>query len=210
MVTDNHYRWDFIQLSTDVKPTPATSPKVADGSTLYTSDDSKLYIWYKNQWYEKTATGGGGGGGGGIKDLTADDLDFPVANPTGIALWNLDVGVYRNATDSDMYLNYSSTQSLQRKTLRAGDYFTILSKRDYNGVLYTVSQVELGAYNDVEFIYANGSGLGSVLDIVSFKKVANNLTTTSIGQYALDAYQGYVLKGLIDALDSRVSALEGN
>ena len=53
MVTDNHYRWDFIQLSTDPKPTPATSHKVADGSTLYTSDDSKLYIWYKTQWYEK-------------------------------------------------------------------------------------------------------------------------------------------------------------
>lgn len=61
MVTDNHYRWDFIQLADDPKPTPATSPKVADGSTLYTSDDSKLYVWYKNQWYEKTATGGGGG-----------------------------------------------------------------------------------------------------------------------------------------------------
>ncbi len=60
MVTDNHYRWDFIQLSTDEKPTPATSPKVADGSTLYTSDDSKLYVWYKDQWYEKTVEGGGG------------------------------------------------------------------------------------------------------------------------------------------------------
>lgn len=57
MVTDNHYRWDFIQLSTDVKPTPATSKKVTDGSTLYTSDDSKLYVWYKDQWYEKEAPG---------------------------------------------------------------------------------------------------------------------------------------------------------
>lgn len=58
MVTDNHYRWDFIQLSTDVKPTPATSPKVANGSTLYTSDDSKLYVWYNDQWYEKTVSAG--------------------------------------------------------------------------------------------------------------------------------------------------------
>lgn len=202
MVTDNHYRWDFIQLSTDEKPTPATSPKVADGSTLYTSDDSKLYIWYKDQWYEKEATGGGGGGGGVIKDLTADDLDFPVANPTGIALWNLDAGVYRNATDSNMFLNYSSTQSSQKKTLRAGDIFTVLSKRNYNGTLYTVSQVGLDSYYDAEFIYANGSGLGSVLDIVSFKKVVDNLTTTSTGLYVLDAHQGYVLKGLIDAIQT--------
>lgn len=79
MVTDNHYRWDFIQLSTDVKPTPATSPKVADGSTLYTSDDSKLYVWYKDQWYEKTVEGGGGGttytAGDGI-DITDNTISI--------------------------------------------------------------------------------------------------------------------------------------
>lgn len=61
MVATNHYRWDFIGLSTDIKPTPATSVKVVDGSTYYTSDDSKLYVWYKDQWYEKTVEGGGGG-----------------------------------------------------------------------------------------------------------------------------------------------------
>lgn len=57
-----HYRWDFIGLSTDDKPTPATSEKVVDGSTFYCSDTSKLYVFCKDQWYEKTATGGGGGG----------------------------------------------------------------------------------------------------------------------------------------------------
>lgn len=59
MVATNHYRWDFIGLSTDAKPT-AENPKVVDGSTYYESDTSKAYVWYKDQWYEKTATGGGG------------------------------------------------------------------------------------------------------------------------------------------------------
>lgn len=59
-MVEQHYRWDFIGLSTDVKPIPATSEKVVNGSTFYCSDNSKLYVWYKNQWYEKTATGGGG------------------------------------------------------------------------------------------------------------------------------------------------------
>ena len=63
MVTDNHYRWDFIGLSTDNKPTPSDSQKVVNGSTFYCSDNSKLYIWYKNQWYERKPLGGGGGGG---------------------------------------------------------------------------------------------------------------------------------------------------
>ena len=55
-----HYRWDFIGLSTDTKPTPETSEKVVDGSTFYCSDNSKLYVWCKNQWYEKEVSGGGG------------------------------------------------------------------------------------------------------------------------------------------------------
>ena len=59
MVTQR-YRWDFIGLSTDTKPTKATSDKVANGSTYYESDTSKLYVFYGDQWYEKTATGGGG------------------------------------------------------------------------------------------------------------------------------------------------------
>lgn len=65
MVDKIHYRWDFIGLSTDEKPTPATSPKVVDGSTFYCSDNSKLYVYYKDRWYERKALGGGGGGGGG-------------------------------------------------------------------------------------------------------------------------------------------------
>lgn len=61
MVSKPEYRWDFIGLSTQSKPTPATSENVTDGSTFYEADTSKLYIFYKTQWYEKTATGGGGG-----------------------------------------------------------------------------------------------------------------------------------------------------
>ena len=56
-----HYRWDFIGLSTDTKPTPETSEKVVDGSTFYCSDNSKLYVFCKDTWYEKTVSGGGGG-----------------------------------------------------------------------------------------------------------------------------------------------------
>lgn len=58
MVANIHFRWDFIGLSTDSKPTASTSPKVVDGSTYYEADTSKLYVWYNNQWYEKTGIGG--------------------------------------------------------------------------------------------------------------------------------------------------------
>lgn len=85
MVTDNHYRWDFIGLSTDVKPTPSTSSKVSDGSTFYCSDNSKLYVWYKTQWYERTAAGGGGTSytaGDGIV-IENDEISADLAQTTG-------------------------------------------------------------------------------------------------------------------------------
>lgn len=72
MVSDKqqHYRWDFIGLSTDTKPTPATSENVVDGSTFYCSDTSKLYVFFKGSWYENTGTGGGGGN---VKIIDASD-----------------------------------------------------------------------------------------------------------------------------------------
>lgn len=48
-------RWDFIGLSTDTKPTPATSKHVVDGSTFYEVNTSKLYFWTRDRWYEKTS-----------------------------------------------------------------------------------------------------------------------------------------------------------
>lgn len=78
MVND-HYRWDFIGLSTDEKPTPETSEKVVDGSTFYCSDTSKLYVYCEDDWYEKKPLGGSGGGGttytaGNGIDITDDTI----------------------------------------------------------------------------------------------------------------------------------------
>lgn len=94
-MVEQHYRWDFIGLSTDVKPTPATSEKVVNGSTFYCSDNSKLYVWYKTQWYEKTATGGGGTSytaGDGI-DITDNEIsvDTTVIQPLLTAGTGIDI-----------------------------------------------------------------------------------------------------------------------
>lgn len=116
-----HYRWDFYGLSTDSKPT-ADNPKVANGSTYYEANTSKLFVWYNDQWYEKQAGGelpvatantlggikvgdglsiteGGvlsatGGGGGGATVLTSADFNYPAGSPTGICGWTLADGEY--------------------------------------------------------------------------------------------------------------------
>ena len=54
MDTQTKTRWDFIGLSTDVKPT-VTNPKVTNGSTFFEADTSKLYFWTDGQWYNKTS-----------------------------------------------------------------------------------------------------------------------------------------------------------
>lgn len=43
-------KWNFIGLSDDDKPT--SGEKVVDGSTFFEVDTSKVYVWYKDQWYE--------------------------------------------------------------------------------------------------------------------------------------------------------------
>ena len=55
MNIQQYTRWDFIGLSSESKPTPATSDKVVDGSTFFEADTSHLYFWTKNQWYQKTS-----------------------------------------------------------------------------------------------------------------------------------------------------------
>ena len=202
MVTDNHYRWDFIQLSTDEKPTPATSPKVADGSTLYTSDDSKLYIWYKDQWYEKEATGGGGGGGEPVKTLTSDDYDYPVASPQGIALWELDTGVYTIGGSTAIKLYYNSIQSTNADPDAS---FLVLHHGTKASVYWYEQTLNTPTYIQAQETYS----VGSWSDILQKKSIVDNLLSTN-ASLTLSANQGYVLKGLIDALDARVSALEGN
>ena len=106
MVTQ-HYRWDFIGLSTDIKP-DSTNPKVANGSTYYESDTSKLYVWYNNQWYEKTATGG--------------SYELPIASSTTLGGVKVGEGL---SIDSGGVLSASGG---------GGDFlpFKVLTTADYN------------------------------------------------------------------------------
>lgn len=94
-----HYRWDFVGLSTDTKPTPATSEKVVDGSTFYCSDTSKLYVYCKDNWYERKALGGGGGGG-----------DINVVQTTGTSTTDV---MSQNATSSMVFADPSDMTKIK-------------------------------------------------------------------------------------------------
>lgn len=101
MVANIHYRWDFIGLSTDTKPTPENSEKVVDGSTYYCSDTSKLYVFYKDTWYERKALGGGGGGGSSYTAGTGIDItDDTISVDTDTIQEKLTAGTGIDITDN--------------------------------------------------------------------------------------------------------------
>ena len=105
-MVEQHYRWDFVGLSTDTKPTPETSEKVVDGSTFYCSDTSKLYVFCKDTWYERKPLGGGGGGGGDYQEKFATiltDADYDADNH--IDAFTLDGGYYVLKAGTTLYLN---------------------------------------------------------------------------------------------------------
>ena len=102
------YRWDFIGLSTDEKPTSETSDKVVNGSTYYCSDTSKLYVYCDGTWYERKPLGGGGGGGGSYTAGTGIDItDDTISVDTDTIQTKLTAG--NNITISDGTISATDT-----------------------------------------------------------------------------------------------------
>lgn len=121
-----HYRWDFIGLSTDEKPLPEDNEKVVNGSTYYCSDTSKLYVFYKDQWYERKPLGGGGGGG---TDDYNDLSNLPSIN--GVELKG-------NKTTEDLNINIPDVSNFATKT----ELNTGLDNKADKATTYTKTEVD--------------------------------------------------------------------
>lgn len=48
-------------------------------------------------------------GGGGIGELTTEDYDYPDDNPTGVALWRLDGGLYKTSGSVNCFVHTTTT-----------------------------------------------------------------------------------------------------
>ena len=224
-----HYRWDFIGLSTDQKPTPETSEKVVDGSTFYCSDTSKLYVFCKDTWYEKVVEGGGGGtsytAGDGIDitddvikatntgkakvlttaDYNANSSNWDDTDPTHfncVAMWKLDPGYYTWSVSGQVeVIPYKSSSPLRYINVASA----LVTGVGSNGIAIIAPRASITSTMDyVHYIVVRPDG-SKVMDetFVDGKtlsnKIVNDLTTTSSGKI-LDARQGKVLKDLVDSL----------
>lgn len=170
MVARIHYRWDFIGLSTDTKPTPETSEKVVDGSTYYCSDNSKLYVWYKTQWYERKPLGGGGGGGSYTAGNGIDITDDTISVDTTTIQPKLTAG--NNITITDDTISATDT------TYTAGSNITIT-----NGEI-SATDTTYSAFTGTDGTAAGTSGLvpaPATTDAGKFLKADGSWATVSGG-----------------------------
>ena len=198
----NHFRWDFYGLSTDTKP-DATNPRVTDGSTYYEADTSKLYVWYKDQWYEKTATGGGGGGATGeARLLTTDDYNYPEDNPTSTALWLLPSGLYQKNNDSGT-VKISSTKNLNNSEV------ALVGKQGTYGITIHTLKGASSSTDGYEYGYTTTVTKTGITLFQAWDCATDNTLTSTSEIAPLSAKQGKELKDLIDALDQRITALGG-
>ena len=149
-----------------------------------------------------------GGGGEFSKEITENDINWPVNNPTDVAVWLLEPGVYHYRGENQFSLLFDSSHTVTSES--DAIIFPSLSSGTSVKVPIIYKTIDVD-----EWVFDLVSKTGSVPGYSGFYRkfimgsgMMNNLTTTT-ANYALDARQGKVLKDLIDNLDARVTALGG-
>jgi hypothetical protein len=218
MVDKIKYRWDFIGLSTDTKPTPETNDRVANGSTFYCSDNSKLYVWYKDQWYEKTVSGGGGGGsytaGDGI-DITnntisvdTDTIQEKLTAGTGIDITGNTISATGGSGPTVVQTMGASTTD-------------VMSQNATTSMIYTdvgFEKVRIGKNASANGSVSVAIGYGTSAGQNSSVAIGRNATTTRAGEMNIGTgsyNNGYnntkyrVLGGVHDPVDAHDAVTKG-
>lgn len=153
--------------------------------------------------------------GSTVKTLTSADANWPVNNPTGIALWLLEPGIYIKGDGTDIWFCNGTSQSQANSTIDS-------SWPNFQ-VLFIVAPAlwNSSPTSDTKNLYAFSSGYAafpnygcltwsvytssgnkteySVFRTLNSQAIQDNLTSTATG-LPLSAKQGKVLKDTIDGL----------
>lgn len=126
-----------------------------------------------------------------ITDLTDADYDYPDNNPDGVAVWSLPTGMYRAPNGVNIY-NDSATSGSSGNRI----FFVNSDLPGSNSIIYYP-----GA--SIALSVVNKSTGSLVLDTSTLltSQVVDALTSTATN-VPLSAYQGKVLKDMIDGLPS--------
>lgn len=143
---------------------------------------------------------------GKARELTGADYNYPTGSPTEVALWLLEPGLYKRASASVRVRAYPAGN------LVGNDLTFLVGAGNSGKVIFTFgmgsadhSSAPMTGY----VVQADGTLVEEAGRVMTASATINNLTSTSQTR-PLSAAQGKALKDLIDALDARVAALEGN
>lgn len=133
---------------------------------------------------------------GKARELNSADYDFPSNNPTSVALWKLDTGVYKADAGVSLSPNNGST-------LGAGySQLVIINKGAANTKIW-VEQSTSGAVSYIQCYQTQSSGLSSGNTVILTKRDVKNTLTSTSTDTPLSANQGKVLKDLVDSIAIR-------
>lgn len=145
------------------------SGEIGDLANLTTTDKTNLVAAINEA--------AGGGGGGGIIELTSADYNYPADNPTSVALWLLENGVYY-IKDASVSARVSTSTVADRGTYIVADY--------------SASVRQITAFNSAGVIYGayKVTNVGAQENFDSFKSPAvvqttGTATTTVMSQNAV-------------------------
>lgn len=128
------------------------------------------------------------------RELTTDDYNYPTGNPTSVALWLLEPGVY-SAPAAGVSVNYGNPMGTAPS---AKNEIYIIGDSNTGNSPYKVAFFLRGSYSSPTFVRYTNLSNGSA-STTSIPLVVDDLTSSSPSS-ALSANQGRVLKGLIDAI----------
>lgn len=148
-----------------------------------------------------------GGDAGGVTVLTSEMYNYPTDNPTGIALWLLDPGIYVYARGDTTTKVWRSRDWSTTGIVNGTATFLVCQKDRSNYVkvlsfnAYPNTDMATGAQDAISITDINtnsGSLRGGRHDVLTTEDVKDTLTSTET-HIPLSANQGRVLKALIDA-----------
>lgn len=147
---------------------------------------------------------------GGIKILTTADYNYPENNPNTVALWLLEDGLYMmpdansnvsvtGAIDGSNYTRFNNmfTRHQVRYVFKYSPYYWVFKDSSMSdNYLYNRGSIFFCTINGATGYFSSSKDSQDI----TYSALYNNLTTATSGDAALDAYQGKVLKDLIDSL----------
>ena len=159
-----------------------------------THSGNSTYYKFNKQADTWTFIGEIAGSGSVFTKLTSADYDYPTNNPTGIAAWKLDAGLYY--FDSNVYVNLSTGTNTHY-----GGFMVVSGEVTDTRRLIWISEADSGNKERWMLFITNATNgdLAEYYQTLFRGDVVNSLTSTSTS-FPLSARQGKALKDLIDSL----------